>query len=67
VKRWCAIVVIRSLVAAAAVVAAVSAPTRRVFLDGDFLAFESRDFFTSAMRNDDDVSPARPRPLKAAT
>ena len=51
-KRWSSILAIGAivvLVATAAVVAAVSAPTRRVILYGDSLAFESRDYFALAL------------------
>jgi hypothetical protein len=49
VKRWYSILAIVEFVATAAVVAAVSTPTRRVILYGDSLAFESRDHFALAL------------------
>lgn len=54
-KRASVTVAIAALVGVTAVLAATTAPKRRVILYGDSLAFESRDFFSLAMQSDADV------------
>ena len=54
-KRASIVVAIAALVGATAVLAATTAPKRRVILYGDSLAFESRDYFSLAMTTDANV------------